>query len=105
MATSTIGPEPAPDEAVAVELALGPQRWWWLWLLIGFAWLVAALVILQFDAASVNTVGGSSWRMFLAAGTQQLVIASMTESTCAGSGSPSACCSLICRHRSASSAR
>ena len=30
---------------------------WWLWLLAGIAWGVIALVILQFDAASITTVG------------------------------------------------
>ena len=30
---------------------------WWLWLVAGISWSVIALVVLQFDAASVTTVG------------------------------------------------
>jgi uncharacterized membrane protein HdeD (DUF308 family) len=33
------------------------SRLWWLWLLVGILWTVAAIVILQFDQASINTVG------------------------------------------------
>jgi uncharacterized membrane protein len=31
--------------------------YWWLWLVAGIAWIVISLVILQFDAASITTVG------------------------------------------------
>jgi uncharacterized membrane protein HdeD (DUF308 family) len=31
--------------------------YWWLWLIGGVAWIVVSLVILQFDAASITTVG------------------------------------------------
>jgi hypothetical protein len=49
---STIRPEAEAREAVR-----GVAKLWWLWLLIGVAWIVAGLVILQFDRASVTTVG------------------------------------------------
>jgi len=76
---ATIGPV-TPDQAVAAELALGPQRWWWLWLITGCAWMVAALVILQFDTASVTTAGVIIGCMFLALGAQQLAAAALAES-------------------------
>src|SRR3954451_11421388 len=76
---ATIG-QVSPDQAVAAELALGPQRWWWLWLVTGCAWVVAALVILQFDAASVNTAGVIIGCMFLAVGAQQLAAATLATS-------------------------
>jgi uncharacterized membrane protein HdeD (DUF308 family) len=69
--------EPQP---VAAELALGPPRWWWLWMLTGFAWMLAALVVLQFDAASVTTAGILIGCMFLAFGAQQLVVAVVADS-------------------------
>jgi hypothetical protein len=79
MGASTIG-QVTPDQAVAVDLALGPQRWWWLWLLTGCAWVTAALVILQFDQASVTTAGVIIGCMFLALGAQQLAAAALAES-------------------------
>ena len=30
---------------------------WWVWLVAGIAWIVVSLVILQFDQASITTVG------------------------------------------------
>ena len=53
---------------------------WWLWLVVGIAWIAAALVILQFDQASVTTVGVIVGIMFAFAGVQQLVLASVAES-------------------------
>lgn len=52
-------------------------RLWWLWLVFGALWVIIASVILQFDQASVNTVGIIIGAMFVATGFQQFVIASM----------------------------
>jgi uncharacterized membrane protein HdeD (DUF308 family) len=53
---------------------------WWLWLVTGVIWFVAALVILQFDQASITTVGIIVGCMFVFAGVQQLALASAAES-------------------------
>jgi uncharacterized membrane protein HdeD (DUF308 family) len=53
------------------------RRLWWFPLLMGIAWIVVALVILQFDQASVNTVGIIIGAMFLATGVQQLLLAGL----------------------------
>ena len=53
------------------------RRLWWFPLLTGIAWVVVALVILQFDQASVNTVGVIIGIMFLATGIQQLLLATL----------------------------
>jgi uncharacterized membrane protein HdeD (DUF308 family) len=50
---------------------------WWLWLITGVAWVVVALVVLQFDQASVKTVGVVIGIMFLVAGTQNLVLGTL----------------------------
>jgi uncharacterized membrane protein HdeD (DUF308 family) len=63
------------DEPQVVALGRDVGRFWWLWLVTGIAWVIAALVILQFDQASVTTVGIIVGCMFLAAGAQQLTIA------------------------------
>jgi uncharacterized membrane protein HdeD (DUF308 family) len=55
------------------EMSIG--RLWWLWLVTGIAWIVIALVILQFDDASVTTVGVLIGIMFLLSGLEQFVIA------------------------------
>ena len=44
---------------------------WWLWLITGVAWVVVALVVLQFDQASIKTVGVVIGIMFLVAGTAE----------------------------------
>jgi uncharacterized membrane protein HdeD (DUF308 family) len=53
------------------------SRWWWLWLLAGIAWIVIALAVLQFDQASVTTVGVLIGLMFLLAGAQQFALAAL----------------------------
>jgi Short repeat of unknown function (DUF308) len=50
---------------------------WWLWLLAGFAWGVIALVILQFDAASITTVGVLIGAMFAFAAVQNFALVSV----------------------------
>ena len=50
---------------------------WWLWLLAGIAWGVIALVILQFDAASVSTVGVLVGAMFALAAAQNFALVSV----------------------------
>ncbi len=73
METSSITPE-------AREAVTGLKKLWWLWLLIGIAWVIIGLVILQFDQASVTTVGIIIGIMFVAAGLQNFVYASFVES-------------------------
>jgi uncharacterized membrane protein HdeD (DUF308 family) len=57
-----------------------PSRLWWLWLVVGIAWIAAALVILQFERASVTTVGVIIGIMFIAAGVQQFALTAVTGS-------------------------
>ena len=64
----------------AREAARDAAGWWWVWLVTGILWIVAALVILQFDQASVTTVGVIIGIMFLVAGAQQFVLAAVAES-------------------------
>jgi uncharacterized membrane protein HdeD (DUF308 family) len=70
------------DEQAPGVLALGRDvgRFWWLWLITGIAWVVASLVVLQFDRASVTTVGIIVGCLFIAAGVQQLTIAAIADS-------------------------
>jgi len=57
----------------------GISRLWWLWLAFGIAWAVIALVILQFDQASVTTVGILIGLMFLASAAQQFVVGALVD--------------------------
>jgi uncharacterized membrane protein HdeD (DUF308 family) len=50
---------------------------WWLWLITGVFWIVVALVILQFDQASITTVGVLIGIMFLVAGAQNFFLGSL----------------------------
>lgn len=66
------------DQSVraAAQKATGP---WWLWVVSGIAWIVIALVVLQFDDASISTVGILIGLMFLISGVQQLGIAMLVD--------------------------
>jgi uncharacterized membrane protein HdeD (DUF308 family) len=61
------------------EAAKSVAHFWWLWLAIGIAWLIAALVILQFDQASINTISIILGVMFMAAGLQQFLLAALAD--------------------------
>ena len=71
-ATPAPGPDPATRDALK-----GISRLWWLWIVFGLAWVIVGVVILQFDSASVTTVGVIVGLMFLATGFQQFVVGSM----------------------------
>jgi uncharacterized membrane protein HdeD (DUF308 family) len=65
-----------PEERVLQDVSLQMSRLWWLWLIFGFLWIVIALVILQFDQASITTVGVLIGLMFLFSGFQQFALGS-----------------------------
>ncbi|HYI98623.1 MAG TPA: DUF308 domain-containing protein [Thermoleophilaceae bacterium] len=62
------------------DAALALSRGWWLWLAAGVGWFVVALVVLQFDEASIKTVGVITGVMFCLSGLQQLAMAAMVDS-------------------------
>jgi uncharacterized membrane protein HdeD (DUF308 family) len=51
--------------------------YWWVGLVAGIAWLVISLVILQFDSASVTTVGVLVGLMFLLAAIQNIALTTL----------------------------
>jgi uncharacterized membrane protein HdeD (DUF308 family) len=55
-------------------------RWWWLWLLAGIFWIVAALVVLQFDQASITTVGVLIGILFVVTSVEQFFIGAVIQS-------------------------
>lgn len=61
------------------EAARLAGRLWWIWLVIGILWTVAALVILQFDQASITTVGVILGIMFVVAALVQFVYAAFAD--------------------------
>jgi len=74
MEAATPTPDPATREALK-----GISRLWWLWIVFGLAWVTIGVVILQFDSASITTVGVIVGIMFLATGFQQFVVGAMAE--------------------------
>lgn len=52
----------------------GLSKMWWVWLVLGVIWTIAAVVILQFDEASITTVGVIIGIMFLGAAIQQFML-------------------------------
>jgi uncharacterized membrane protein HdeD (DUF308 family) len=74
-------------------------RYWWLWLVIGIASIVAALVILQFNHASIVTVSVILGIMFAVAAVQQFMLTAVADSLrwlWAIFGVLFAACSVIC---------
>jgi hypothetical protein len=71
-------PPPAAD-AEAREAIKGFSRLWWLWIVFGLAWVIVGLVILQFDDASITTVGVIVGVMFLATGFQQFAVGALAD--------------------------
>ena len=74
--TATRQAESSEDRDVAQAMV----EYWWLWLVTGIAWIVAALVILQFDGASITTIGILVGAMFTFAGVQQFMVAAVSDS-------------------------
>ena len=74
-----IGP-PGTDQALR-EVSKEVTGLWWLWLVAGIAWGVIALVILQFDGASVTTVGVLVGAMFTFAAVQNFALVSVPGAT------------------------
>src|SRR3954470_19042679 len=61
------------------EVAREAAGFWWLWLVTGIIWIVAALVVLQFDKASITTISVIAGCMLLFAGVQQFILAAIRE--------------------------
>jgi uncharacterized membrane protein HdeD (DUF308 family) len=65
-----------PDERAVLK---GVSSLWWIWLVMGVAWSIVGLVILQFDEASITTVGLIIGFMFIGSGLQQLTLSSFAD--------------------------
>jgi uncharacterized membrane protein HdeD (DUF308 family) len=75
MATYPVDDVAEQAETTAAEIT----GLWWLWLVAGIIWIVVAVTILQFDDASVTTVGVIIGLMFLFSAVQQFILAAVTE--------------------------
>ncbi|MGZ5356275.1 MAG: DUF308 domain-containing protein, partial [Solirubrobacterales bacterium] len=64
------------DERQAIKSL---SKMWWLWLAFGVVWTIVAVVILQFDDASITTVGVIIGLMFLGAAAQNFVLATLAD--------------------------
>ena len=67
------------SQAMSSQAVMDVGRMWWLWLVIGIAWLIFGFVILQFDTQSITVVGIIIGVMFLVAGLQYVVIGTQVE--------------------------
>ena len=76
-----IGPQLPFQGGLTLSAAVLEQlrRWWWVELLIGTLWLVAAIVVLKFTHASVVTVGVITGIALLAFAVEQFVLAALDD--------------------------
>lgn len=70
---------PADDLTAAKETVRDVSGFWWLWLVTGVAWIIVAITVLQFDQASITTVGVIVGLMFLFSAVQQFTLAALTD--------------------------
>ena len=68
-----------PMESGLRAAASDVTGYWWLGLIAGIAWIAIAAVILQFDQASITTVGVLVGLMFTFAGLETIALASMSD--------------------------
>jgi uncharacterized membrane protein HdeD (DUF308 family) len=73
-ATPEFGSSPIPSLRETARSATG---YWWVLLIAGIAWVAVALVILQFDQASVTTIGILVGIMFLALGIENFALSTL----------------------------
>jgi uncharacterized membrane protein HdeD (DUF308 family) len=73
-ATSQFATPSIPSVRDALRKVTG---YWWVLLTAGIAWVIVALVILQFDQASVTTVGVLVGLMFVVVGIENLALATL----------------------------
>jgi uncharacterized membrane protein HdeD (DUF308 family) len=73
-ASTPLGESPIAGVRRDAQEATG---YWWLWLVAGIAWIAISVIILQFDAASVTTVGVLVGFLFAYAGIQCIALASV----------------------------
>ena len=62
-----------------VEVLAALAKYWWLMLGIGIAWTIVSIVILQFDEASITTVGVIIGFMFAGAALQNFALAGLAS--------------------------
>ena len=82
MSSSTASPGvggPVLGSSETREVAREVTGFWWLWLVTGLMWIIAALVVLQFDRASITTIGIIAGCMLVFAGVQQCAVAAVRE--------------------------
>ena len=77
------GPPLAGPAKEAVSQFTG---YWWLWLAAGIAWIAISAVLLQFDQASVTTVGVLVGILFTFAGVMNVSIAAAPREALEGLG-------------------
>ncbi len=75
-ASKSASSRPTKAEREAVK---GFSKYWWLWLFFGLVWIGISVVILQFDEASITTVGIIIGAMFLGAAVQNFALAGMAK--------------------------
>ncbi len=66
--------EPAERQAL-----MSLSKWWWVFIVTGIIWILLALVILQYTAASLVTVGYIVGFMLIATGVEEIFVASATD--------------------------
>ncbi len=66
---------PRMTEHVERDAAREITGYWWIWLVAGVGWVVVALLILQFDHASVRSVAILFGVMFMLAGLENIALA------------------------------
>ena len=64
--------------ATTREIAARASRFWWLFLITGFAWILVAAIVLRFDYTSVTAVAVLFGSLAIAVGVMEFMLAAAT---------------------------
>lgn len=68
------------NETAEQQMREDVSKLWWIWLVLGIAWVIISLVVLRFTSASITTVGVIVGIFFLVVGIQEFLMAAVSES-------------------------
>jgi uncharacterized membrane protein HdeD (DUF308 family) len=74
-----VGSDSNIEKLDAEGMVRSVSRFWWIILVVGVLWLAASYVILQFNDASLKTIGVIAGVMFVVLGLQNIVLATLAD--------------------------
>ena len=71
---------PNEEPSAVRQVARDIGKWWWVFLITGILWMVLSLIILRFNTASIVTIGILVGCVVIAAGVNEFIAGSLSDS-------------------------